>query len=181
MSDPYNGKKQQRVMASLIAHDAQKAIDFYKEVFDASVSFVAKYNNKIAHSEITIGNTVLMVSDEIYGEFAKSARTIGDSPVTFYYYVDNVDSVFNKAIQHGAIQMFPVHNEFYGDRIGSIIDPFGFKWTIATHVKDVNQSEMQTGLQNMMANATQTGGADDLMYKKYIKYKSKYLSKRQQI
>ena len=175
--DPFNNRIQ-RAIPNLTVHDAVGAIEFYKKLFDAKVKMIANYNGKIAHSEVIIANTSFFISDEIYGD--KSAKTIGSSPVSFYIYVANVDEIFNKALQLGAKVVQPISDMFYGDRIGSFIDQFGFTWMVASHIKEVSQEESNKGLQQMMKQMEQThqmqqsGGANDTYKNKYLKYKKKY-------
>ena len=178
--DPYGGRTN-RVIPSLVIDNASEAIEWYKKALGATVTHISKYNGQVAHAEITIENTTLMISDEMYG--MKSAKTIGDTPVTFYVYTKNVDEVVNKATTSGAKIMYPVEDQFYGDRTGSVIDPYGFKWTIATHIKDVQANEMQQGLEKMMSEVdpNQKGGKRDIYYKKYMKYKMKYLTSLKKI
>jgi PhnB protein len=173
--DPYAGRYKNIVIPSLTINDATSAIEFYKNAFGAELNYIIKYKNKIAHAEITIENTTLMISDEIYGDKAKSAKTIGDTPIQFYVYTKNVDEMIKKAVQFGATIIYPIQDQFYGDRTGAIIDPYGFKWTIATHIRDVEQDETQKGLEKVMSK--QIGG-NDIYYRKYMKYKLKYLDMR---
>ena len=114
------------------------------------------------------GNSVPSIGDKI-----KSAKPIGDTPITLYVYVENVDNTINKAINLGAKIIHPIENHFYGDRAGTIIDPFNFKWNITTHIKNPTQEEMNKGLEGMKP-MLQIGG--DINKKKYLKYKNKYLS-----
>ena len=122
---------------------ADKAIEFYKKVFGAKERMrMPSPGGKIGHAELQIGSAVLMLSDE-HPEFAAvSPRTVGGSPVTLSLYVEDVDAVFQKATANGAKSLRDVRDEFYGDRTGQFEDPFGHKWSIATHVEDVSPEEM---------------------------------------
>lgn len=172
--DPFGGRRN-RVIASLITNNATETIEFYKNAFDAKLIYAVKYNNLIPHAEIDIGNTTLMIADEMYGDKMKSARSIGDTPVVFYIYSESVDETINKAVRLGAKIIHPAQNEFYGDRAGTIVDPFGFKWTVATHIKDVSMDEINKGVAGMMKSVNQMGAGDYMYHCKYMKYKAKYL------
>ena len=126
----------------LIVNDAARALDYYKMAFDAEelMRFEAS-DGRIAHAELQIGNARIMLADEMAGH--KSAKTLGGSPVGLMLYVDKVDETFERARSGGGTVLQPVTNQFYGDRSGTLTDPFGHIWTIATHVEDVAPEEMQ--------------------------------------
>ena len=134
---------------------AAKAIEFYKKVFGATERMrMPSPGGKIGHAELQIGSSVLMLSDE-HPEFgAVSPRTVGGTPVTLSVYVEDVDSVFKKATAAGAKSLREVRNEFYGDRTGQFEDPFGHKWSVATHVEDVSPEEMQARSEKALAGAS---------------------------
>jgi PhnB protein len=100
-------------------------------------------DGKIAHAEIKLGNSMLMLADEAPERGANSAKSLGSSPVSLMLYTEDVDGVVEKAIQLGARARGSVEDQFYGDRMGTIVDPFGHIWHIATHVEDVSPEEMQ--------------------------------------
>ncbi len=182
--DPFAGRRN-NIISSLISNNAQGAIDYYINIFNARVVHMTKYKNKIAHAEIEIGNTTLMLSDELYGKMAKSAETIGDTPVTFYIYTENVDDTFNKAVDFGAKILYSPEDQFYGDRVGTIKDPYGFKWTIATHIFDMDPNKMEQGMIDMIENKKHLSNVTnkeeysyDILHKKYLKYKTKYLNQK---
>jgi PhnB protein len=100
-------------------------------------------DGKMMHAEIKVGNSHVMMNDEIMG--SKSAETLGASPVTFYLYVEDADSSFKKAIAAGCKEIMPVADMFWGDRMGAVSDPFGYKWNFSTHVKDMTPEEMKRG------------------------------------
>lgn len=132
------------VTPSVAYRDAAKAIEFYKRAFGAEErERHLDPDGKIMHAEITIGNSIVMLSDEIMG--LRSAESLGHSPVSFYVYVENVDSACQKAVAAGASQSRPVADMFWGDRVGQVADPFGYKWTIASHVKDLTPEQMKKG------------------------------------
>ena len=128
----------------LIITNAAKAIDFYKEVFEATeLSRLATPDGKVGHAEIRIGDSRLMLADEFSEWDARSPQAIGGSAVFIMLYVEDVDAVVSRAVAAGAKLFKPVEDQFYGDRSGSLTDPFGHKWTIATHVEDVPPEEMK--------------------------------------
>jgi PhnB protein len=123
---------------------AAKAIDYYKEVFGATELFrMAAPDGKIGHAEIKIGNSPIMLADEFPEMEFVSPQTLGGSPIGLMIYVDDVDTMFNKAIGAGATEVKPLQDQFYGDRSGTLKDPFGHVWTVATHVEDVAPEELQ--------------------------------------
>lgn len=128
----------------LIIQGASEAIDFYEDVFDATVRMrMPRPDGKVAHAEIEIGNSVIMLADECPERGAQSPQTIGGTPVSFHVYVPNVDEVFANALAAGAKQVRPVENQFYGDRAGMFSDPFGHNWNVSTHVEDVSPDELK--------------------------------------
>jgi len=121
----------------LTVDDGKKAIDFYKQAFGAKEISRLPMGDKIGHAELEIGDTRIMLNDEFpdHGNLGPKAR--GGTPVGLLIYTDDVDSSFRKAIDAGGTQTMPVGDQFWGDRMGSLTDPFGHKWSIATHVEDV--------------------------------------------
>ena len=128
----------------LIVSGAAKALDYYKKAFGAQelMRFDGP-DGTIVHAEMQIGNARVMVADESPEMGHKSPQSLGGSGTGLMLYVDQVDKTFERAIAGGAKVMKPVENQFYGDRSGSLTDPFGHVWTIATHVEDVSEDEMQ--------------------------------------
>ncbi len=123
---------------------AAKAIDYYKQVFGATELFrMAAPDGKIGHAEIKIGNSPIMLADEFPEMEFVSPQTLGGSPIGLMIYVDDVDTMFNQAISAGATEVKPLQDQFYGDRSGTLKDPFGHVWTVATHVEDVAPEELQ--------------------------------------
>jgi len=132
------------VTAYLIVNGAAAAIDYYKKAFRASELFrMPGPGGKVMHAEIKIGNSQIMLSDEMPEMGHKSAQTLGGSPVGLMIYCENVDQMFTQAIKAGGTEKKAVQNQFYGDRSGTLTDPFGLVWTIATHVEDVSNEEIQ--------------------------------------
>lgn len=132
-----------RVTAYLSVDDGAGAMDFYRDVLGAveRVRMPAP-DGKIGHAEMQIGDSMIMLADEFPEMGNKSPRTIGGSPVTLMVYVEDVDSVFDKAMKAGATPIGEVKDQFYGDRSGQFEDPFGHCWNVATHVEDVSPEEM---------------------------------------
>ena len=123
---------------------AAAAIDFYKQVFGATELFrMASPDGKIGHAEIKIGNSPIMLADEYPDMEFVSPQTLGGSPVGLMIYVDDVDTMFKNAISGGAKEIKPLQNQFYGDRSGTLKDPFGHVWTVATHIEDIAPEEME--------------------------------------
>ena len=168
------------VTPSLTFKDSNKAIEFYKELFGATEKYRLEYNNKMVHAEIKIGDTNIMLADEMPEMHSKSAQTIGDTPIQLYIYADNVDSTFAKAIKMGAKEDFPVKTQFYGDRTGAFTDPFGYKWTVATKVKDVSMEQIKANLKDFVEHMDKPATNNDYQ-DKYLKYKQKYLELKESI
>lgn len=128
----------------LIVHDAAAALDFYKKALGAvELMRMPAPNGRIGHAEIRIGDSPVMLADEHPEMGAKSARTIGGSPVSLMVYVEDVDARVAQAVAAGAKLTRPVANQFYGDRTGGVDDPFGYHWYLATHVEDVPPDELE--------------------------------------
>jgi PhnB protein len=104
----------------------------------------------IGHAEITVGSSVIMLADESPDMGFRGPKTFGGTPVSLMLYVPNVDEVFKRAVDAGAKQLRPVENQFYGDRMGTLEDPFGHVWSIGTHVEDVAPEEMSRRAQEKM-------------------------------
>lgn len=129
------------VTAYLIVNDAARAIEFYKQAFNAEELFrFPMPDGKLGHAEIRIGDSMMMLADAMEG--FRDPLAIGGTPVSFMIYVTDVDRIFAQAIAAGARQVRPVENQFYGDRTGTLADPFGHVWSIATHVEDVSPEEL---------------------------------------
>jgi PhnB protein len=127
----------------LVVGDGSKAIDFYKEAFGAEELFrMADPTGKIGHAELRIGDSVLMLADEHPEVDARSPESIGGSPVSVLLYVEDSDAVFDRAVKAGATEERPVELQFYGDRAGTLRDPFGHRWNIHTTVEEISPEEM---------------------------------------
>jgi PhnB protein len=129
-----------------------EAIEFYKKAFGAKeIGRLLMPDGLIAHAEIEIEGSLLMLADENIEWGNKGPLTIGGNPMTFGLYVKDVDAAFQKAVDAGGTIAMPVADMFYGDRVGQVMDPFGFKWMIGTHIKDISYDEMQKIYDEMFA------------------------------
>lgn len=134
----------QNVSAYLVVQDAAKALEFYRRALGATELYrLTMPDGRLGHAEFRLGNSVVMVSDEFPEYGCKSPSTLGGTPVSLHVYVEDVDAVFQQAIEAGAKVRAPVTDQFYGDRSGQLEDPFGHLWRIATHKRDVTPEEMQ--------------------------------------
>jgi PhnB protein len=133
-----------QVTPYLIVDDGNAAIEFYGRVLGARERVrMAGPDGKVGHAELQIGDSLLMLADEFPEMGNRSPKSIGGTPVTISVYVEDVDAVFDRAVQAGAKPLRPVEDQFYGDRAGQFEDPFGHRWSVATHVEDVPPDEMQ--------------------------------------
>jgi PhnB protein len=149
------------VIPYLYVKGAAKAIEFYKNVFGAVEKVrMPGPNESVGHAELTFGDSMVMLSDEHPQMGALGPQSVGGSPVTLHVYAADVDAVVQKAVAAGATLDRPVKNQFYGDRTGLIIDPFGHKWYVATHVEDVSPEEMKKRMAAVMGQAAGGVNAD---------------------
>lgn len=133
---------------------AGEAIEFYKKAFNASeIGRISMPDGSIAHAELQIGDSRIMLAEENVQWGNLSPQTLGGSPVTLCLYVEDVDAVFTKALQAGAkiTGEMEVKDQFYGDRTGSLTDPFGHKWSVMTHKEDISFEEMQRRMNDMFS------------------------------
>jgi PhnB protein len=136
----------------LAVNDGAKAIEFYKRAFGAQEkSRMDGPQGKIGHAELKIGDSIIMLSDEMPGSGCRSPQSLGGTSVNIFLYVNDVDSVYNQAVNAGAKAEMPVADQFWGDRYGKVTDPFGHSWSLATHKEDVAPAEMQKRAQEAMA------------------------------
>jgi len=138
----------------LTVRDAVRAIEFYKQAFGAVERGVAKGpDGKVMHAELKIGDSIIMLSDE-YPEFGSlSPQSSGGTGMGLHIYLDGVDAAFERAVKAGAKVDMPVMDQFWGDRYGKLTDPFGHKWSIATHTKDLSMDEMKRGMDEAMVKS----------------------------
>ena len=146
----------------LTVNDGAGAIEFYKRAFGAKErSRMAAPTGKVAHAELKIGDSMIMLSDEMPGAGCRSPQSLGGSSVNIFLYVNDVDAIFDQAVQSGAKADMPVADMFWGDRYGKLTDPYGHSWSLATHKEDLAPEEMQKRGQaamTKMAQQTRTAG-----------------------
>ena len=131
-----------QVMPYLTVDGASAAIDFYTTVFGAKERLrMPAPDGKVGHAELEIGDSVVMLADAFADMGNQTPAALGGTPVTVMVYVADVDAVFDRALKAGATEERKVENQFYGDRAGQFVDPFGHKWFVATHVEDVTPEE----------------------------------------
>lgn len=135
----------------LVVAGAAEAIAFYAKAFGATETMrLVEPSGRIGHAEITIGNALVMIADEHPEMGIRGPRALGGSPVTLVVQVDDVDAVATQAVAAGAKVVFPVKDQFYGERSGRFEDPFGHVWILSTHVEDVSPEEMQRRYDDLM-------------------------------
>jgi len=140
------------VTPSLVVRGGQKAIEFYKKAFGAvERGVMSGPDGSVMHGELMIGNSLIFLGDENPQWGALSPQSLNGSPVTLNLYVEDCDAVFNRAVAAGATVGMPLADQFWGDRYGTVVDPFGHKWGIATHKEDVSDEEMGRRAQEAMA------------------------------
>jgi PhnB protein len=138
----------------LIVNDAAGAITFYKNAFGAAeVMRMAAPGGRVGHAELRIGDSRIMLADEFPDMGARSPKAIGGTPVSLHLYVEDVDAVAKRAVDIGAKEVRPVKDQFYGDRLGTVEDPFGHVWHISTHVEDVPPDELKRRAEQAMGKA----------------------------
>jgi PhnB protein len=136
----------------LTVRGASDALEFYKKAFGASeICRLDMPDGIIGHAEFKIGDSIFMIADESPQCSSKSPKTLGGSAVTLHLYVTDSDATFADAIKAGAKETMPLADQFWGDRMGGVVDPFGHNWMIATHVEDVDPSEFQSRLEACFA------------------------------
>jgi PhnB protein len=138
----------------LIIDGAAAAIDFYKRAFGAKeLMRMPSPDGKIGHAEIRIGDSTMMLADEHPAMGHRSPKSLGGSGVNLMVYVEHVDEVFKRAVASGAKELRPLKDQFYGDRSGTLQDPFGHTWTLATHIEDIAPDEMRRRAEKFMKSA----------------------------
>jgi PhnB protein len=144
----------------LTVRGAAEAIEFYKRAFGAEeqIRMPSPDGKTIGHAQIVIGDSILMLADE-HPQFNKSPQTLNGTAVSLLLYVEDVDAVFQRALDAGATVKLPLEDKFYGDRSGSVTDPFGHFWTLSTHVEDVSSEEMQRRMAEFCAKMSAKKGA----------------------
>ncbi len=133
----------------LVIDGAAEAIRFYSEAFGATEVLRMPMGDKVAHAEIKIGDSHVMLSDEWPDMNLLGPAKRGGATASLMIYLTDVDTAFKRALDAGATQERPVENQFWGDRMGTLVDPFGHRWTLATHVEDVSEEEMGRRMEAM--------------------------------
>ena len=133
------------VTPMLTIRDVDKAIDFYKRALgaDERMRFLGPDGTSILHAEIKIGDSFIMLGEEHPAMGCRGPQNLGGTPVGLYLYVEDADHAFSRAISAGATVLMPVADMFWGDRCGQFTDPFGHKWSLATHKEDLSQEEIR--------------------------------------
>lgn len=139
----------------LVIDGAAKALEYYKKAFGATELFRMDHEGKIAHAEMKIGDSPFMLSDGDPEAGFRDPKAIGGSPVGLMIYVNDVDTIFKQAIDAGGTEVKPLQDQFYGDRSGTLTDPFGHIWTVATHKEDVTPEEIDKRMAAMAAGGKQ--------------------------
>jgi len=146
---PYIPEGYNAVIPALAIRSADKAIEWYKEIFNAEEKMALKDKaGTIVHGELVIGDTVVMLSEE-NPQYNKSPLTIGGNTINLFLYVPDVDDVVRRAVEKGAKIIMPIEDQFYGDRSGRIEDPFGYIWIVGTHIRDISTEEMKHVMEDM--------------------------------
>ena len=139
----------------LVVNNGSEATEYYNKIFGAKEHgwMMTPDGKRIAHAEIEIGNSKLMLAEEFPEMNSLSPKTIGGSPVGLFLYVDDVDRIVNQAVAEGAKVLMEVEDQFWGDRYGSIEDPFGHRWSISTHIKDLSEEKLKKAAEEAFKNA----------------------------
>jgi PhnB protein len=158
--DPLNKKQYSAVTAVLTVSDIPAAVSFYQKAFGFSKRMIMNGpDGKAMHAELTLRGTTLMLGPENDGMGKRSAKSLGGSPATLYVYVENVDKVVDKASKLGATSQGPVIDMFWGDRCGTVVDPEGYSWMLATHKAEPTAKEMKQKMMEMMRQQSTAAAA----------------------
>ena len=137
-------EKYTSVAPYLVVHDAQRAIDFYQRAFDATeCARMATPDGRIAHAELQIGDTIIRLCDNLPQFDGRAPKDLGGTTVEIFLYVEDVDAVVRRAAEAGATVKAPPENQYWGDRLGRVLDPFGHVWLIASRVEDLTADEVE--------------------------------------
>ena len=140
----------------LVVDDAKSAIDFYTRAFGAQEKFRMPMGDRIGHAEILIGDSHVMLADEFPDMGHLGPKNRGGTTVSLMVYVPDVDAAFKRAIDAGATETRPLENQFWGDRMGTLTDPFGHVWSLATHVEEVAPDEIERRMQQFSKGQKQS-------------------------
>lgn len=147
------------ITPGLVVNGARKAIEFYKEAFGAEAISVktSPDGTKVVHSEVKIGDSRIFVNDEFPEMGARGPQSIGGTPVSLNIYVEDADALFEKAVAAGATVLMPLVDQFWGDRWGMLTDPFGHIWSVASHVADLSQEEIDKASEEYFSKSGKSG------------------------
>ena len=142
----------------MTVRDAARAIEFYKQAFGATQrgGVMTGPGGKVMHAELVIGDSILMLADEFPEYGSHSPQSGGGTATTLHIYTEDVDSAFDRAVAAGASVEMPLTDMFWGDRYGKLVDPFGHKWSLATHKADLSAEEMERGMKSMAQDMPQS-------------------------
>lgn len=135
----------------LVLDGAAEAIEFYKEAFGAEEKYRLPFGDRIGHAELKIGDSFVMLADEFPEMGHLGPKSRGGTTVSLLIYLPDVDTAFKKALDAGATQTKPLENQLWGDRMGTVTDPFGHQWSLATHIEDVSEEEIARRFAEMLA------------------------------
>ncbi|MFZ0963404.1 MAG: VOC family protein [Terriglobia bacterium] len=148
------------ITAHLMVREGPKAVEFYQKAFGAQVLSVHKTpDGKVIHATFKVGDSQFMLADEFPGMSNPSPQTLGGSPVVLNLYVEDVDALFKQAVAAGAKVTMPLANQFWGDRYGQIVDPFGHAWALGSHIEDVAPEEMERRASDMFSQMAKKASA----------------------
>ena len=140
------------IIPSLAFNGADAAVKWYTNVFGATQKMrIDNADKTIMHGELTIGDSLLFIAEE-NPKMNRSAKSVNGNSIQLHVYVPDVDETLKKALQNGSTLVMAAQDQFYGDRVGSITDPFGYTWVLATHIKDVSEKEIHRQMQEMSHN-----------------------------
>jgi PhnB protein len=146
------------ITPNLVIRGARKALEFYKKVFSAAVTFLqARPDGKVMHATIKIGDSILMIADECSPHeghktgCVRSPADLGGTTTNLYLYVNDADAVFDKAVKNGAVVLMPIADMFWGDRVGMFTDPFGHSWSVATHKEEVSAKQLKKNMEKFFS------------------------------
>ncbi len=158
--DPLNKKQYGAVTAILTVTDVKAAADFYQKVFGFTKRGIMNApDGKAIHAELTLRGTTLMLGPEMPQMGSRSAKTVGASPTSLYLLTENADKTVAKAVKLGAASKGPVMDMFWGDRVGTVVDPQGYTWMVATHIAEPTPKEMQEKMKEQMASQQEARAA----------------------
>jgi PhnB protein len=158
--DPLNKKQYGAVTAILTVTDVKAAADFYQKAFGfAKRGIMNGPDGKAMHAELTLRGTTLMLGPEMPQMGSRSAKTVGASPTSLYLLTESADKAVAKAVKLGAASNGPVMDMFWGDRVGTVVDPEGYTWMVATHIAEYTPKEMQQKMKEQMASQQEARAA----------------------